>query len=58
MERMVDQNRAISACLYLEETILGLGGMSVVFSSIRLMCFVMVVVAAVTGTDDDRQDDD
>jgi len=55
---MVDQNRAISACLYLEETILGLGGASVAFSNIRLMCFVMVVVAAVTATDDDRQDDD
>jgi len=58
MERIVDQNRAISACLYLEETILGLGGVLVEFSGIQLICFVIVVVAAVIEVDDERQDDD
>lgn len=58
IERIVDQNRAINACLYLEETILGLGGELIEFSGVQLMCFVIVVVAAVREADDERQDDD
>jgi len=55
MERIVNQNREIKACLYLEVTLFSM--LLYDLSGSKFKFLVIVVVAVATEIDDDRQDD-